>query len=201
MKRILVLDPSTAHLAYVFMELEGKSATVVRAGMLWTKPEWPLGQKLDYMYHGLTALMDEQLDEFFTEGFFVHFSRPTGISAIPSINNIFRMLIFRKTKSDTLVEIPPTKWRKTLGIKPDMVAGKRDYKGPTGRIVESHIGKMPEKVTSNITGKERALPHDITDALAIALATAKEKGYTKFSIVPEAFNNTVIKARLDKLNG
>lgn len=198
--KLLVLDPSTAHLAYVFMDLTNGVARVENVGMLWTKPEWPLGQKLNYMYNGLTALLIETTDEFYTEGFFVHFSRPTGISAIPSINNIFRMLIFRRTGKDTLIEVPPTKWRKTLGIKPDVNNGKRDYKAPTAKVVEKALGKLPDKVVSNITNKERALPHDITDALAIALAQAKEKGYTKFVIDKHAFDNSVLKKRLDELN-
>lgn len=198
-KRIIVLDPSTSHLAYVYLDLDEKTetATIARAGMLWTKDSWGMGQKLEYMHNALDALIEEDLEEYHTEAYFVHFSRPTGISAIPTINNMFKMLIFRKTGKELLKEISPTSWRKTLAIKPDVVAGKKDFKAPTRRKVEQMVGKIPDEVTSNITGKLRATPHDITDAMAIALAIAKEKQYTKFKLNAEVFDISVMKARLE----
>lgn len=196
-KRIIVLDPSTSHLAYVYLDLDGTTATIVRAGMLWTKDAWGMGQKLEYMHNALDALIEEELEEFHTEAYFVHFSRPTGISAIPTINNMFRMLIFRKTGKELLKEISPTSWRKTLAIKADIVDGKKDYKTPTKRKVEDMVGKIPEMITSNITGKQRATPHDITDAMAISLAVAKEKGYNVFKLDSNVFDITAIKSRLE----
>lgn len=186
-KRILVLDPSTSHLAFTYIVIEGDVATVEKAGMLWTMPKWPMAQKLDYMYDQLELLIAEDIQEFHTEGYFVHFSRPSGISAIPTINNLFRMLVWKKLTEDLVKEIPPTKWRKTLGIKPTMINGKRDYKVPTADVVVSMIGPIPEKIISNITGKERTLPHDITDALAIGLSVAKDNGCKKFKLEKGAF--------------
>lgn len=198
-KRIIVLDPSTSHLAYVYIDLTDKEAIVQRVGMLWTKESWGMGQKLDYMHNALDALIEEDLAEYHTEAYFVHFGRPSGISAIPTINNMFRMLIWRKTGKELLNEISPTSWRKTLGIKPEVINGKKDFKVPTKKKVESLVGNMPETIISNITGKLRALPHDITDALAISLAIAKEKGYNTFSMSRNAFDNTEIKERLDNI--
>lgn len=187
MMNILTLDPSTSHLAYAYITIKGKVCTVTRSGMLWTKPKWGMGQKLDYMRDQLEILIAEDVEEFYTEGYFVHFSKPSGISAIPTINNMFKMLVFQKTTEELVVEIPPTKWRKTLGIKSVTTNGKRDFKVPTKDKVESMVGPMPETITSKMTGKERALPHDITDAIAIALSVAKDKGCTSFKIEKDAF--------------
>jgi len=196
-KRIIVLDPSTSHLSYVYLDLHKDKAVISRVGMLWTKDAWGMGQKLDYMHNALDALVEEDLDEYHTEAYFVHFSRPVGISAIPTINNIFKMIIFRKTGKELLKEISPTSWRKTLGIKAEIIKGKKDFKVPTKNVVESLVGKVPEEITSNITGKLRATPHDVTDAMAISLAIAKEKGYNKFILDSDAFDISEIKSRLE----
>jgi hypothetical protein len=74
-------------------------------------------------------------------------------------------------------EIPPPSWRAVLGIKHlKLPGGKRDYKTPTKALVESKLGTLPETIVSNITGKQRDLPNDVSDVLAIALSIGESAG-------------------------
>lgn len=203
-KYLLIVDPSGSHLAYALAEVNGKEFMFHSVGMLWTKDKWNLGQRLDYMYRGLKTLMLHKhtpVDEVYTEAFFVNKFKMSGTSVIPTINNMMQMIIHQVDARITFQEISPTSWRKVLNIKAIVnTDGSKDYKTPTADVVKSTVGQIPDEIVSNVTGKTRAVPHDVTDVMAIALSVAKNLGCTQYEMSSYCFNNPILLRELQKLN-
>lgn len=179
-QRLLVVDPSASHLAYVICEVDpGNSMTVLKSGMLWTHDKWPLGKRLNYMKTNFLFLLKNfEIDKIYTEQFFMNPKMLTGGTAvIPTINAILQMCIDEVRKPIEFEEIPPPSWRAVLGIKAITVkAGsktKKDFKEPTKALVRLSI-TPPDQLMSNITLKYRDTPYDIYDALAIVLSLTKK---------------------------
>jgi len=185
----LAIDPSSAHLAYVLAECDkGGELHIHSAGVIWVKDSWAKGKKLIYMSYALHYLVNRMLPIsklVFSEQFFANPRMlSSSSSVIPTVNNLLEMSC---TWPETvpLHLVPPPTWRRILGIKAIQTAKGKDYKQPTADYVKSKM-TVPDEVQSNITGKLRATPHDVTDALAIALAIAKENGYDKAVTVGNA---------------
>jgi Holliday junction resolvasome RuvABC endonuclease subunit len=169
--KILVFDPSSSHLAFAVAEIvPGESYRLLEAGIVWAADKWGSGQKYNYMYTCLERLINSiQPDAIITEAFFSNPKMRVGMSVIPTINAFMQMIIYKSGRDITYEEVSPTAWRKPLGIKADLNAGKKDFKAPTKRKVEELLGKLPEELISNITGNLRSLPTDVPDAIAISL--------------------------------
>jgi len=194
-QRLLVIDPSASHLAYVICEIEpGQSMTILRSGMLWTHDKWSLGKRLNYMKYNFTLLMKEfNVEKVYTEQYFMNPKMLSGGTAvIPTINAVLQMCIDELGKPIEFEEIPPPSWRSILGIKPSMTKvgakTKRDYKEPTKAIVRLSI-QPPEQITSNITMKLRDTPYDIYDALAMVLALTKKANCNNLILDPKIFTD------------
>lgn len=87
-----------------------------------------------------------------------------------------------------------------MGVKPVRDSkGKRDYKKPTRDAVEAYMD-VPETLVSNVTGKTRATPHDMTDALAIAIAVGVENGIDKVTSGNVCFKNIGLEEHLRKFD-
>jgi Holliday junction resolvasome RuvABC endonuclease subunit len=178
--RLLVVDPSASHLAYVICDIDpGKEATILKSGMLWTHDKWSLGKRLNYMKTSFSFLIQEfKVDKIYTEQFFMNPKMLTGGTAvIPTINAILQMCIDESRQAIEFEEIPPPSWRAVLGIKATTTKvgakTKRDFKEPTKDHVRLSI-QPPDRLFSNVTLKERDTPYDIYDALAIVLALTKK---------------------------
>jgi len=197
----LAIDPSSAHLAYALAEIDNKELYIHHAGMLWTKPNWSKGKKLIYMHYAFEYLINGIVPvpaQVFTEAYFMNPKLRMGVAVVPTINHLLEM----RCTHPTLVpmqEVPPPSWRRVLGIKPSYANGKRDYKQPTREAVEAYM-KVPETILSNITGKARATPHDMTDALAIAIAVGEENGIDKVTSGNVCFKNIGLEEHLRKFN-
>jgi Holliday junction resolvasome RuvABC endonuclease subunit len=174
--RILAFDPSGAHMAYAVahIDLTTKVCTFEAVGMIWTRGTWIRAQRYIYMSAAIAALLAiAKPDMVGTESFFLNSKLPSGVAVVPIINGFIEAETYRYNKTE-LNFVGPSTWRKILGIKPVMTNGKRDYKVPTRQVVETLLEfKFPETILSNVTGKERDLPHDVSDVMAIVQAVAK----------------------------
>jgi Holliday junction resolvasome RuvABC endonuclease subunit len=198
----LLVDPSSSHLAWVLvqLDLDAKEMYVVATGMLWTKDSWSKAQRYRYMLKAAGILLDGT-DHIIphvvvTESFFMNPKLPMGSAVVPTINALISMAA--DEKEVIYQELGPSAWRAILGIKSVTVGSKRDYKIPTANYVKKFIS-VPENIKSNINLKERQLPHDITDALAIALAVAKHHGVYKIEVANTAFTPFTVLEKLSKL--
>lgn len=198
----LFIDPSSSHLAYclAILDFKQKEVYIVATGMLWTKDSWTKAKRYRYMLDAASLLIEGTKEVFphvlVTESFFMNPKLPMGAAVVPTINALLNMA--SEEKDVLYYEMGPSAWRGILGIKPATIAGKRDYKVPTANLVKKSI-KLPETIPSNINKKERLLPHDITDVLAIALAVAKHHGITKIVTSNTMFYPIDLLDKLSKL--
>lgn len=199
---ILAIDPSGEHLAYTFIsvDLNANKAVITDSGMIWTKGTFTRGQRFEYMLKSLEWLMTKSSytpTKIITEQFFINPRLRMGVAVIPIINGFIEMLCSKH--SIEYNELPPPSWRKELNIKPVYDAkGKRDYKTPTKQVVENTIKSLPATVLSNVTLKERATPHDLTDSLAIGIAFCYKNNIKSISLNNNAFS-AIIPNELNKL--
>jgi Holliday junction resolvasome RuvABC endonuclease subunit len=198
----LLIDPSAAHLGWALatLDLDKKELFISAIGMLWTKDSWSKGRRYRYMLQAINQLLQGNVTVIphvvVTESFFMNPKLPMGSAVVPTINALINMAA---DENDVLYqEMGPSAWRGILGIKASTITGKRDYKIPTAQLVKKHI-TLPETIQSNINRKDRLLPHDITDVLAIAIAVAKHHGVTKIETSNDAFVPLIILEQLNKL--
>jgi hypothetical protein len=189
--RILVLDPSSSHMAFCIITLDFKlqEVGIETCGMIWTKDSWSKGKKYRYMQQTLRLLAQGDLEGtpevIITEAFFSNPNQMMGSAVVPTIN-AFACMAADEFKLGYL-DFGATTWRGILGIKAVKdSAGKRDYKVPTANLVSQQV-KLPSEIPSNITRKVRQMPNDITDVLAIALAVGRHHGLNKVTQSHTAF--------------
>lgn len=207
-KTLLILDPSSNHMAWSIMTLKGDEALIIKTGMLYASSSWDLGHRLFYMYQALKFIINYfSVNHIVTEDFVIPHFRQAGVSVIPTINNNLKMLAYEiEQESKEKIEIEfisvPT-WRKHLGISSQPKVDKKgfiirnkkgkeekDYKIPCRVKVEEVLKfKLPAEVLANTNLKTRKLPHDISDCLGIAVAYAIKLGTPKIKINPKAFEN------------
>lgn len=198
---LLVLDPSSSHLAYVFitLNLDNKSANISNVGMVWTKASFNKAQRYIYMQAALEYLASNNIKHLYTEAYFSNPKLLTGsVAVIPTINSMALMASYKKQA--TYEEIGASTWRGLLQIKPITINSKRDYKVPTANKVISLIGQLPETIPSNLDMRERQLPHDLSDALAIALAICKHHGIDQIKLDEGCFRPVFLLEGLAKLS-
>lgn len=180
--RILAIDPSGSHLAYVIavVDIDNKICEVLKAGMVWTPASYTKDERLRYMQSCIDSIINNPpfheyiIQAVFTEAYFANPRMMTSsASIIPTVNNFLQMAA-GEAKIPYL-EAGPTSWRSILGIKGVKVNGKTDYKDPAKKYVERYA-VLPAQIRSNVDGRLRNTPNDLTDALCIALAFAKHHG-------------------------
>jgi Holliday junction resolvasome RuvABC endonuclease subunit len=184
-------------MAYCIVKPKDGVFQITKCGMIYCSSGWSMGKKLNYIYDAIMFLvLDNTVKHILTEAFFIPFGkRQMGVTIIPTINNILKMLAFDIYKESgsfiDVVEVPTTTWRKWLGsgsVKDDK--GKRDFKEPCRIKVIEHLGNiLPEMVVSNTNLKPRKMPHDITDCLGIAVAHGKELRYPKIAASVDLFDD------------
>lgn len=188
---VLFIDPSASHLSYTMadLDLDKKTFDIFYSSQIWTKPKWSRGQRFRYMQTCINFLVEGKAGSLpkacVTESFFSNPKQMFGSSVVPTINSFLEMAASKN--GVVYQEFGASTWRSILQIKAVMTNGKRDYKTPTLDYVEKILGKMPETVVSNITGKDRDFPNDVSDCLAIALAFAKFNGVEKAQLFGATF--------------
>lgn len=211
---ILVIDPSSEHLAYTIAEinLEEKNLHIWTTGMLFTPASWPKGKRFTYMLKALEVIFNANpiKSAVYTEQFFSNPGMMMGSAVVPTVNGIIELCAYKESPTIQKIqysEISPSSWRSILQIKPDLSPDllktgvqklnkkglpkiKKDFKEPTKRTVEKMLNyTMPEEIISNLNDKKRKIPYDVTDCLAITLAIAKDHGIINNSIDERSFFN------------
>jgi Holliday junction resolvasome RuvABC endonuclease subunit len=201
----LFIDPSASHMGWAIVTIDHdlKTSVTHHVGMCWTKGTWVRGQRYRYMYRSIESIIrcdagNMKIDGIIIEGYFANPKMLHGSAVIPTIMAFAEMVASEYNVG--YLEIGPPSWRSVLGIKPTKDSkGKRDYKGPTKAYVESLMGQLPENILSNIKLKERMMPTDVPDCLAIAIAYSKYVGVTDIKLAPDAFKPLTILSYLDIL--
>jgi len=214
---LLFIDPSSEHCAFAVATLKNGDFTITNCGMLYASSSWELGQKLYYIYQGLKLIIKHfSITHVITEDFVMPSFRQSGVSVLPTINNNLKMLAWELSLDEfklTVEFISVSTWRHTLGIsgepaldkKGQLVLNKKgkpkkDFKVPTRRKVAELLKiELPVTILSCSNLKEKPLPHDITDCLAIACASAIGMHYPRVTSSPKMFKNEELLTKLYKM--
>lgn len=171
--RILFLDASSSCTGYAILEIDflNKQAKLIKAGCIWFDVNWEHGRKYDYIY---SMLQDhfwvvDQIDHIIAEQYSINTKKMSGALVSPELHGVIKAAAYSNGVGVSLI-LPQT-WRAALGIKPLGQKGNKDYKTPTADKVRQTT-TVPLVIKSNITKKERKIPSDVTDAIAIAFAWA-----------------------------
>jgi Holliday junction resolvasome RuvABC endonuclease subunit len=178
-------------MAYAVCTIKHNKAVITNCGMLWTKDSWSKGRRFSYMKKAITYLMlVYNPSKCFTEAFFANPKLLAHSAVIPTVNGLIELCSYDQGDLP-YNEVSPSWWRSVLNIKPTKTEGKRDYKIPTAQAVKEALPRIavPEVVLSNVTGKERATPHDMTDVLAIVLSLLKANNITSIDLTDKTFYN------------
>lgn len=181
---VLFLDVSSACTGYsvASVDFTSKEITWKSAGALWLDPKWSHQEKYSYMFNALSTyfFIVEQVDYVVVEQYSINPKKMSGVTVVPEMHGAIKTGAWEN--GIKVSSILPQSWRAILGIKPNITLDKngkkkRDYKLPTKQKVESLMGKLPDKITSNITKKERQTPSDLFDAMAIGTAWLDRLGF------------------------
>jgi len=191
--RILFLDISSSCTGWVVasQHVGRKEATIHKAGVIWFDPKWSHGEKYNYLTKFIEniAYIQYKVDGIVAEGYMVNRKRMCGVLVIPEATGAIKSCCYELEPPLTFDSILPQTWRAALGIKKDKTkAGSAAWKDPAKKYVNTIFpDTFPKKMVSNITGKERATPTDLYDAICIALAwfTKDPNNCTLFRIDPE----------------
>jgi hypothetical protein len=164
---ILALDPSSSCTGYrlASVDFKKKTAKITKAGVLWFGKDWSHAQKYHYMMRSLLEYFYvlEAIDHVVIERYSINDRKMSGVLVNPELQGAIKGALY---EHEIIVDsIPPQTWRSKLGIKKDKA--KNDYKGPTKTYINSVLTNIPDKVTSNITGKERSTPSDFYDSIGV----------------------------------
>lgn len=192
---VLFLDISSSCTGYAIANINfgTKEVKWTRSGALWLDPDWEHPQKYNYMFHVISNYfwVVEQIDYMVVEQYSFNKNKMMGVQVVPEMQGAIKCAA--EENGVKVTSILPQTWRKILNIKAVIGADKsRDYKTPTKDVVDSYI-KLPDEMVSNITGKTRATPNDVHDALAIGLAWTKRLGFDdkKFDFSEMKVNNHI----------
>lgn len=193
--RILFLDISSSCTGWAVasQDVGKKEVTIHKAGVIWFNSSWDHGQRYHYLAQFIIniAYIQFQIDHVVAEGYMVNRKRIMGVLVIPEATGAVKASCKEVDPPLTFDNILPQTWRSALKIKKNSkYAGKKAWKEPAKKFVNKQFPKkVPKKMVSNVTGKERATPHDLYDALCIAMGWfAKDpNNCTSFKLDKDAF--------------
>lgn len=176
---VIALDCSSTCTGYALAEIdwEKRSAVITKAGALWL-PDGTHGEKYHYLQKCLEVYfyVCEKIDYLIFEQYPIP-GRVMGALVVPELIGAVKAAVTEI--GIKYQEVPQSHWRKALGIKSVPLRGKdgeikttakgnakRDWKTPVIDYFSKDID-FPEKVTSNISGKQRSFPNDIPDAMGV----------------------------------
>lgn len=158
--------------AVASMDRKTRKAKIKKAGVMWFHKDWDHGRKYkeiqDFILN--VAYIQFRIQNIVAEGYMVNPKRAMGTLVIPEATGAVKACCYEAAIPLGFRTILPQSWRSALGIKKNKkIAGTKAWKEPTKEIIENILGKLPETVMNNITGKERATPYDLYDALGVCL--------------------------------
>lgn len=173
----LFLDISSSCTGFAIAKINfmTKTAELTKAGAIWLDSDWEHGKKYDYMYDVVQNFfyIVESADYLVVEQYSINTKKLMGVSVVSEMQGAIKAAAY--SNGLKVESILPQQWRSILKIKADVKNGKRDYKTPTKVKINSLV-KVPDEITSNLTGKKRQTPSDVYDAMAIALAWLSRNG-------------------------
>jgi hypothetical protein len=188
---VLFLDISSTCTGFAIgkMDFRKHTATISRAGVIWFGNDWDHGRKYNYLSSFILnqAYPLHDVFEIVAEAYMVNKKRMMGTLVIPEATGAVKAACYETEPPLGFDTIFPQSWRSTLGIKKNKkFAGTKAWKEPAKKYVESVFpDKIPEKLTSNVTGKLRPTPYDLYDVLCIAMAWFKKHGVEEFTLEAE----------------
>lgn len=176
--RVLFLDISSSCTGYAVasVDFNNKKANIDSTGAIWLNPNWSHQEKYSYMFQAMSTYfwIVQQVDYIVVEQYMLNAKKAMGTQVVPEMQGAIKAGAWENgVKVDSIL---PQSWRSTLGIKKDPETGS--YKEPTKVAIEELV-QLPEKVVSNITGKERQTPYDVYDALGVGLAWLERMNFKK----------------------
>lgn len=192
--------------------LQDATCEIVRAGAIWFPSSWKNEQKYYYMYRLVCEdfYITSAVTDIIYERYSFNANQAQGALVVPEMIGAIKVAAQDVGSLPMDVEdIPPQVWRSQLGLKArkseKMKGGKveltssgkprmsYDWKTPTIEYFnEIFKGQIPEKLISNVTGKERATPTDVYDALGVCCGWHKKFGVSKFELKDGAFNSRLL---------
>lgn len=173
----LFLDISSSCTGYVLASEEGKKVIIHEVGAFWFEKDADISQKcghiFDFVFHKFNV---DNIDHVIYERYSFNTKNPNGALVCPQLQGA--VLAACSTVGASVEDITPQTWRKNCGLKRPRTE-KRTWK----EIVEAHfrgIYDIPEKMISNITGRERTVPSDYFDALGVCEGWYRGQGYKEF---------------------
>jgi len=179
---ILFLDVSSACTGYSIMKVNfaDKTCQLSSCGSLWLDRKWKDQEKYSYLFKAISQYfwVVGQVDYIVSEQYSINPKKMVGVQVLPEMMGVVK--VAAEENGVSVSSILPQTWRSQLGIKPTITLdkngkNKRDYKAPTKEVV-LELYEIPERSISNITGKDRATPSDLYDAIAIGLGWTKKYG-------------------------
>lgn len=202
-------DLSSTCTGYVVAKMEGRKCTISRAGVMWFGDNWEHGRK----YFQLQSFITDQLyvvnaiTDVIYEQYNIDPKNVGNCLVVPEMIGALKACLYDIASMPLGCEsIPPTAWRKKLGVTSDKTlavdkfghqiltsSGKlkytNDWKSPVIRYMNDLFpGLIPQKLVSNVTGKTRAVPNDLYDALGVCIGWHKKFGCNEFVIDAGAFD-------------
>lgn len=171
---VLCLDVSSSCTGYSVLNCNflTRKAVVTTAGALWLNPNVDNAQKYNYLSKCISEYFYVlgYVDYLVYEQYSINMKKRTGMLVTPEMIGAVKATIAELGLSYDA--ITPAAWRSPMKIKAliSEINGerKRDFKTPVKNWVKARTN-VPEKITSNITGKERDAPSDIFDGIGIAI--------------------------------
>lgn len=188
---ILFLDISSTCTGYCIanVNFDTKKVDFLKSGAIWLdKSDWTRQDKYVYMFNAILNYfwIVEGTDYMVVEEYMLNKRKLHGVQVVIEMHGAIKTAAGEN--GVTVSSILPQTWRAQLGIKAIKDAkGKRDFKTPTKDKVLEYT-KVPSRITSNITGKDRNTPSDIYDAVAIAMGWCNKLGLTKWNFSQMEYN-------------
>lgn len=176
---ILFLDISSTCTGYAVMNIDftHKTSQLASCGALWlNNKDWKDQQKYSYLFHAIAGYfwISQAIDYIVIEQYSINPKKMVGVQVLPEMIGVVKAAA--EENGVRVASIFPQTWRAQLEIKPVLTKGVRDYKTPTKEKVRETY-TIPEEIVSNLTGKARATPSDLFDAVAIGMGWSKKFGF------------------------
>jgi hypothetical protein len=161
---ILFLDISSSCSGFSIFKTNFKNSTaeLTKAGAIWL-PDVSHQEKYAYMVGALLNYFNlvEHIDVIISEAYMINPKKLMG--CLTSIELHGALKYAAEEMGVKFFTFPVQSWRAALGIRKN---ADKEFKTPAKEKVQT-VMTIPEQVVSNITGKLRNTPNDLTDAICI----------------------------------
>ncbi|HLF56808.1 MAG TPA: crossover junction endodeoxyribonuclease RuvC [Thermoanaerobaculia bacterium] len=159
--RVFGIDPGSRHTGWGVVECVGSSSRALAWGRLSPSERLPLGERLLEIAEGLARLLDQHRPEMAAVECVFHGESSRALIVLAEARGALLVTLARAGLP--FAELTPAT------IKSAVAGSGRADKEQVARMVKLQLGLPPA-----------ALPRDVTDALAVALACGQSAGRGRF---------------------